>query len=133
MSDCSTIVDRRPSHRSRVSNGWLHAKGVSGKSAPARRFRDLVENFSSELGDAAQSEAGRTLIRNAAMMSLRSEQLQADLVEGKPIDAEEAVRLANASARLIAVIRKRKSEAPPPDSQSFADKFRARHAGETKP
>lgn len=131
MLERTAIADRLPSYRSRVSNGSLHAKGVNGRSASARRFRDLVESFSAELGGAAQSEAGRTLIRNAALMALRSEEIQADAVSGRAVDPEEAVRLANASARLLAAIR-RKPKRPAPTT-SFADKLQARHSGVASP
>ena len=73
----------------------------------SRRFHDLCAAYAKDFGTThGLNEGEKTVVRNAAVLSLRSEQLQADLVSGRDVDAEEMVRLANASARLLATIRR---------------------------
>jgi hypothetical protein len=47
----SGVVDIPSKHRSRVSNGTKMLVGVDGRRSSARRFRDLIDTFSAELGD----------------------------------------------------------------------------------
>lgn len=127
MLDRVAFADRPVNARSKVTNGSrLHQKGTTdGRSRESRRFADLCASFAAELGGAAQSEAARTLIRNAAALALRSEQLQADTIMGRAVDPEEMVRLAHASARLLSVLRR--TAPPPAPEMSFAEKLRLRH------
>jgi hypothetical protein len=102
-----TIVDRPWRTRAAVSNGTrMHAKGVDGRSAEARRFKDLVSSFAASLGgEGALMEAERALIRNAALLTLQNERLQVAFVAGREVNSEELTRLANLSARVLAALR----------------------------
>jgi hypothetical protein len=58
---------------------------TDGRSATARRFKDLVEDICGDLGGAANlSEGQRQLVRRAAMLSAESERLEAMAVRGEP-------------------------------------------------
>ena len=112
-----TNVDRPLRTRAAVSNGTrIRPKGVDGRSAEARRFKDLVSSFAASLGgEGALTEAERALIRNAALLTLQSERLQAAFVAGREVNSEELTRLANASVRVFAALRikrERKEGAP---------------------
>jgi hypothetical protein len=97
-----------------VTNGRrMHAKGTDGRSAEARRFKDLVVSFAAPFGgEAALSEAERALVRNAAALTLRCEALQANVVAGRVVDNEEMTRLANSSARVLAALGRRSRLTP---------------------
>jgi len=95
--------------RSKITNGVrLHEKGeADGRSASARRFRDLIAGFAAPYGgQAALTVAEQALIRNAASLTLKLEQLQADAAAGRPVDSEQLTRLANSAARTLASLRK---------------------------
>ena len=129
MLESVAFADRKPTARSKVTNGVrLHQKGATdGRSRESRRFHDLCSRFAAELGEAAQSEAGRTLIRNAALLALRSEQLQADVVMGRPVDSEEATRLANSSARLLGVLRRKAAPRSDQPHTSLRDRLATKY------
>ena len=102
-----TNIDRPLRTRAAVSNGTrMHPKGVDGRSAEARRFKDLVSSFAASLGgEGALTEAERAIIRHAALLTLQSERLQAAFVAGREVNSEELTRLANSSARVFAALR----------------------------
>jgi hypothetical protein len=81
------LADRgqQSAQRSRVTNGKLLPM-TDGRSATARRFKDLVQDISADLGGIDRlSEGQRQLIRRAAMLSAECERQEALSVRG---DAE---------------------------------------------
>jgi hypothetical protein len=79
----------------------------------ARRFKDLVESFSRDLGGVDRlSEAEQSLIRQAASLTMRGEQLQAAIVKGEPVDPDELIRLSNTARRCLEGIQKREQPKP---------------------
>jgi hypothetical protein len=57
---------------------------TDGRSATARRFKDLVEDIAADLGGKDHlSEAQRQLIRRAAMLSAESERMEALAARGE--------------------------------------------------
>jgi hypothetical protein len=99
--------------RSAVSNGTKMLKGVDARSATARRFRDLVDDFTRDLGgEDVLTVADRTLIRQAAAITLQVEQLQAAIIRGEPVDEDKLIRLSGTARRCLAGIRKRERPAP---------------------
>jgi hypothetical protein len=104
----SSVVQRPLTARSRVTNGKRTIEGIDGRSAGARRFRDLMESFASDLGGLRNlNEAERSLIKQAASVTIRAEQLQAAIVRGDDVNPDELIRLSNTSRRLLASIRRR--------------------------
>lgn len=88
--------------RSAVSNGTRLVTGVDGRSAPARRFRDLVRQFTEELGgDAIMSEPMRAMVRQAAAVTIEAERLQGAILRGEDVDTEQLVRVSNVQMRLM--------------------------------
>jgi hypothetical protein len=65
----------------RISNGSELLRGVDGRSAEARRYRDLTEAFRLEFG-LGSSEREMAAIRLAAALTVQSETLQAAIVRG---------------------------------------------------
>lgn len=107
------FAPRPPTARSAVSNGSRILDGVDGRSAGARRFKDLIENFSRDLGGLNRlSESEQSLIRQAASLTMRAEQLQAAIVKGEPVDPDELIRLSNTARRCLEGIQKREQPKP---------------------
>ncbi len=79
-------LPRRPApHRSRVANGSKLLPLTDGRSATARRFRDLYQDIAADLGGLDLfSEGQKQLIRRAAMLSAESERLEAMAARGEP-------------------------------------------------
>lgn len=75
----------KPSARSRVSNGKdLFLDGVDGRSAIARRYRDILAQLTSDIvGD--PSEARTIIIRRATQLAVWCEQAEAEAAAGKPV------------------------------------------------
>jgi hypothetical protein len=77
-SDIPKLARRKPEARSRVGNGKTLLPMVDGRSATARRFKDLVEDIAADLGGQDHlSEGQRQLIRRAAMLSAECERMEA--------------------------------------------------------
>jgi hypothetical protein len=93
------IISRSSRWRSRASNGLHRLAGVSGKSAAGRRFRDLTEAFSADLGILSEHE--RLWVRTAATLTLRVETLQSRIACGEEVDDEQMVRVLNAQQRAL--------------------------------
>ena len=71
------------------------------RSRAARRFASLVKQFSDELGGTTPlSEARLAIIRQLAGVILHGENMQAAIVRGETVDAEQLVRVANLQSRL---------------------------------
>jgi hypothetical protein len=58
--------------------------GIDGRSAIARRFRDILKGLLTEFD--VTTEADQALVKQAAFLSILSEQLQAKLVRGELAD-----------------------------------------------
>src|SRR5258705_10925419 len=69
--------------RSKLSNGSKLLPMTDGRSATARRFKDLVEDIAADLGGKDHlSESQRQLIRRAAMLSAEAERMVALAARG---------------------------------------------------
>ena len=82
-------------------------------------------SFGAELGGLESlSEAERSLVRQAATITIRAEQLQSAIVRGELVDPDELIRLSNTARRILARIAPR--EAP----EANADRYLASNRGE---
>ena len=123
-SDAVMTAAVSPTTRSRVTNRRATLPGVDGRSADARRYRDLCASFADERGgEAALTESERALIRQAAALQVASERMQAQLIRGEDVDGEELTRLSNALARALSALGKRKpAKAQSPSSARIPGK-----------
>lgn len=89
------VAPASPANRARVTNGSAVLPGVDGRSAPARRYRDLLRGF-------LEQTAGRhdALCRQLATLVLTHEQLSARVVRGEHVEPDELIRLAGSIDRL---------------------------------
>jgi hypothetical protein len=114
-------------NRSAISNGSrLHAN-VDARSAGARRFRDLIQSYTDEIGTAL-SESEMALVRQAAALTMQAETMQADIVNGLAIDADQLIRISGTAKRLLGAISA-KASARKPNTPSLQDHL-ARRAAE---
>ncbi len=98
--------------RSRIANGSAVLSGVDGRSASARRLRDLIADLALDLaGGDELTEHERLAVRGAAMAVLHVEMLSADLVNGRPVDAEQLTRASNTSRRELEALQARRRPA----------------------
>lgn len=99
-------VNRMPSRqRSRITNGSALLPGASGRSAVARRFRDLVAQITADQGGADRlAEARLQLIRRFSAAAVIAETMEARLANGEEIDVGEHALLCSTMVRLSARI-----------------------------
>jgi hypothetical protein len=88
--------------RSRVSNhADLLPAIVDGRSAPARRFRDLVNAYVADMGGLDRcSEIKLGLMRRLAATTVQAEMLEARMVNGEAVDIASLCTLASTTVRL---------------------------------
>ena len=84
----SSPSDEFPSRtRSAVTNHKDLLPGLDGRSATARRFRDLVNAFVADMGGLDRcSEIRLGLVRRLAATTVQAEMLEARMVNGEAID-----------------------------------------------
>jgi hypothetical protein len=102
-ADTAPIASSQRAHRSSVSNGsrLFAVKGLDGRTGTARRFRDLVEGITNDLGGVEiLSEITRQQIRRFSMLSVMCEAVEADAVRDLPTDLTNYSTLCNAQRRL---------------------------------
>ncbi len=109
--------------RSRVTNqSALFLEGVDGRTAIARRWRDLYAEIIADLGGAdALSEVERQLARRCATLSVEAEAMEAATAGGGgELDVDRYVVITNALGRAAARIglRRRMKDATP-DLRSY--------------
>ena len=100
------LAARAPSaQRSAVTNGTGMRVGINGCSALARRYRDLVEALSGEVGGSL-TEADRLQVRNTAALQLHAEELTARIVRGEAVDPEAITRATNGATRALVALKR---------------------------
>jgi hypothetical protein len=91
----------KPSARSRVSNGKdLFVGGVDGRTAYARRYRDILAQLTSDAGG-DPSEAQAIIIRRATQLAVWCEMAEADAASGLSLNVAEYCTATNTLRRLL--------------------------------
>jgi hypothetical protein len=95
------LTARKPTARSRVSNGQDILAGIDGRSALARRYRDITAALVSDQGGLDRmSEARMQLCRRFAAQAVQAEALEARLVGGEEVRIEEHALISSTLVRL---------------------------------
>jgi hypothetical protein len=97
----TSVAAIRPTNRSRITNRTRLLENVGGRSSAARRFPDICANYEAEAGGNV-TELERDLIRQAAGLTLRAEQMQGAIVRGEPVNNDELVRISSTAKRGLA-------------------------------
>jgi hypothetical protein len=125
------MLARRTNGRDRVTNGRLLPGSVDLRSSSGRRFAHLVRSYTAELGG-EPSESQQSLVRQAASIQIRIEQLQADIVGGhRNVDSDEIIRLSSEHRRLVTGLQ-RHAEQNKPAGPSLQDYLMARAASKAE-
>jgi hypothetical protein len=91
----------RAAQRSALSNGSRLLEHLDGRSAPARRFRDLQASIASDLGGADNcTELQIQLIRSAAGLTILREVLDVRTLNGEQVDTRRYCRIINTLGRI---------------------------------
>src|SRR3984893_368807 len=101
--DGAPVASRQRAHRSAVSNGTkLFCVDGLGRSQTARRFRDLVEVMTLDLGGLDRlSEGQKQPVRRAAGLAIMSEGVEADLCRNLAFDADQYGQLCDRLGRCL--------------------------------
>ena len=120
----SSPADRRKvgrasaAHRARVSNGKDVLPDIDGRSAMARRFKDIANAILTDQGGADQcSESRLQLVRRFAAAAVLAEQMESRLANGEQIDVAEHAVLCSTLVRIaqrIGINRVPKNITPDP-------------------
>jgi hypothetical protein len=100
--DRSAIISRSRTNRSAVTNRKRLFVEAGGRTAWARRYRDLLELHADDLGGTSLlSEAQHSLIRRVATLEIELERLEGRLSEGNDVDLDIYARTASHLRRLL--------------------------------
>ncbi len=119
--------------RARVSNGSKLTIFGDGRSAGARRYRDLVRAFGDEAGGfAGLPETGKQIVRRLAQTSVELELLEAQRSAGQAIDHVTYCVLVNTQRRALRDLEKIKAAVVPnkPKPGSALREYLAQKAAE---
>jgi len=119
-TDQSAVTMPPPTARSAVANGSrLFVQELDGRSALARRYRDLVAEFTRDIGG-DPSEAQKQLIRRAASLSTWCEAQEVRLANGDDVEIGPLTTAANSLRRILTDIGlERKPRDITPDFASY--------------
>ena len=125
MGDKRAPAERTPStsrprnNRAAVSNGRLLPRGVDGRSAIGRRWKDLYRGFFAQLPVAPPTVGQDARLRALVGVTMAIEKLTGRQAAGKAVDHTELVSLVNSQGRMMAelgLVPKPEPEPPRPPS-----------------
>jgi hypothetical protein len=119
--------NRPVKRRLRLTQAGIPLPRIDQRTVSAMRYRSLLDCYAGELGGNL-SEADKALIQQIAAMQLRIEQLQAAIVEGRDVGADQIIRLSSEHRRLLTSLRG-KADKRKPAGPTLAD-YVARKAAE---
>ena len=117
------LEGRSRKQRSRMTNGTVLLPDVDGRSAIARRFKDITRGILADQGGADQcSECRLQLVRRFAAAAVLAEQMESRLANGEQIDIQEHALLCSTLTRLAQRIgiERRARDVTPPDPLHYA-------------
>jgi hypothetical protein len=106
------IARSSKANRSAVTNGTKLLVGIDMRSPTARRFRDLVQAYKAEIGGIL-GEPEMAMVKTAASLSLSNELMQARIVNGEPVDADNLIRLSSEVRRILDALTEKAGKRKP--------------------
>ena len=101
----ATAKQSRPyKRRPRQTKAGIALPRTDHRTVSAMRYRALLDSYTAELGGRL-TEPEKALVQQIAAMQLRIEQLQAEIVEGRDVDADQIIRLSSEHRRLLTALR----------------------------
>jgi hypothetical protein len=97
------VIERRPSkQRSRVYNAKDLLPDIDGRSANARRFKEIASAVITDQGSLERlSESRVQLVRRFAAACVLAEQMESQLVNGEEINIQEHSLLCSTLVRIV--------------------------------
>ena len=131
----AALVHRKPTARSRITNGADILPGVDGRSLIARRYRDIAAQIAADQGGADRcSEARAQLIRRFAAAAVMAEAMEAQLANGESIDVAEHALLSSTLVRLASRIGiDRRAKNITPTLREYLSRSRSNEAAHHRP
>jgi hypothetical protein len=101
MSDISsqTVARHLKQGRSAVTNGKRTLIGVNASSKYLRRYNDLFAIYSAEIGGTLNASE-TALAKQASALSVRSEMMHAQIVNGEYVDPDDLIRVSSELRRV---------------------------------
>jgi hypothetical protein len=123
MSDISSHTAARhlKQGRSAVTNGKRTLIGVNASSKYGRRYRDLIAAYSAEIG-LPLGASEMAMVKQAAALAVRSEMMQAQIVNGEHIEPDDLIRICSEVRRILDAIAAKARERKPA-KPTLADYF----------
>jgi hypothetical protein len=119
-------------NRDKVSNGTrLLPSGVDMRSRQGRRLKHLVSAFAQSLKITAPSEVEMTQLRQLAALTLASERLAADIVNGAAIDTDETIRINSEIRRLMRQLGVKPAAESKPSGPTLAEYLKEKYGART--
>ncbi len=123
-TESNVLAPRKPNARSRLTNHSDILANIDGRSATARRYRDIVAAILSDQGGADLcSESRVQLVRRFAAQAVQAEAMEARLARGEAIDLQEHALISSTLVRLASRIG---IERRPCEPQSLAQYLASR-------
>lgn len=121
MRDRNRFEIKDTKARSAIANGSRLLTDLDHRSAPARRYRDLISAIASDLGGYdSLSEAQIQLVRSAAGLVVLRERLDLKALHDEKVDTSEYCRISNSLRRVLSTIGlKRVSRDVTPDLRTY--------------
>ncbi|MDR3527399.1 MAG: hypothetical protein P4L57_08960 [Rhizomicrobium sp.] len=114
MADQRGIDHGNTKVRSAISNGSRLTLFGDGRSAGARRFRDLITEFGGEIGGfTTLSATAQQIVRRLAQVSVELELMEATRASGAGIDPVGFCSMVNSQRRLLRDLEGLKSRFAP--------------------
>jgi hypothetical protein len=112
----------RPHRRERRTSTGILLPRIDQRTIGAMRYRSLLDSYGAELGGHL-SEPEKALVQQIAAMQLRIEQLQARIVEGHDVDADQIIRLSSEHRRLLTTLRTKAGRNKPNAAPDHLDEY----------
>lgn len=110
------VAARRSTRKTRSG---IRLPRVDARTRSSRRYHQLILTFEAEIGREL-TEADRVLIKQAATIALRAEQLEQEIVAGAVVDPDLVIRLTSECRRILTGL-KDKSEKDKPAVPKLAE------------
>jgi hypothetical protein len=128
-TDCAALVGSCPAASAKISNDLFTLPGHDGRSATARRYRDVVRGMLRDLGRDQHElpNAAKLQVRIAASTAVQIEHAQAHALHGQPVDQFNLIRMQNTLSRMLWALglgKRRRQDLGQPDLAGYlaADK-----------
>ena len=126
MEGRSEFISRPLTVRSAATNDPLWLRGVDGRSAVARRYRDVAIALADDLGGQdTLDEASKVLVRQAAALTVQTETMHSKVVAGEVVDDEQLTRLSNALSRTLQRLGRKRAPKGAPSLKDYIESKRA--------